>query len=294
LLHPEFCSLIEQSLFNEPFSAEQLQTLADQSLHGTLVAGALATAYGIFPDPTWALTAIGQRVPSGFQDQHCMVTLLNLWRIALFAAKSDSDWRNRYLAVLKKAISGDGTNLSAVASEVLEIDRSLSPEHLDIVLKQVVQTTFDDQNLYPRLAHWLSTPEAQGALAGASNTVDAVLAELDLQPWNVDEASPKDAGAYLMFPLLRWQLAKATDIVSRRVFFRGLKMAVLPPRAPDRQLSGLPNRFVGIEDVAPLIAAVDRALLEETVRYGLTLDDQELRAICRLFVFDILEGYSGG
>jgi predicted MPP superfamily phosphohydrolase len=294
VLHPEFCSLIEQSLFNEPFSTEQLQALADQSLHGTLVAGALATAYGIFPEPTWALTAIGQRAPSGFQDQHCMLTLLNLWRIALFAAKSDSDWRNRYLTVLKKGISGNGTNLSAVASELLEIDQSLSAEHLGIVLKHVVQTTFDDQNLYPRLAYWLSTPEAQEALAGASSTVDAVLAELDLQPWNVDEASPKDAGAYLMFPLLRWRLAKATDIVSRRVFLRGLKMAVLPPRSSDRQLSGLPNRFVGIDDVAPLIATVDRALLEETIQYGLTLDDQELRAICGLFVFDIPDGQSRG
>jgi hypothetical protein len=64
-------------------------------------------------------------------------------------------------------------------------------------------------------------------------------------------------------------------------------MAMLPPRSSDRQLSGLPNRFVGVEDVAPLIATVDRTLLEETIRYGLTLDDQELRTICRLFVFNI-------
>jgi hypothetical protein len=220
-----------------------------------------------------------------------MLTLLKLWRIALFVAKNDKDWRNRYLARLKQAISDNGPSLSSVANEVLDIDHSLSSEHLNIVLRHVVHMTFDDHNLYPRLAQWLSTPEAKGHLDEASNSVDAVLAELDLQPWNVDESHPKDAGAYLMFPLLRWQLAGATDIVSRRVFLRGLKMAMLPPRSSDRQLSGLPNRFVGIEDVAPLIATVDRALLEETIRYGLTLDDQGLRAICRLFVFDIPVDY---
>jgi hypothetical protein len=287
VLHPEFCCLIEQSLFNEPFSTEQLQAFADQSQHGTLVAGALACAYGILPEPSWALIAIGQRAPGGYQNQHCMMTLLKLWRIALFVAKDDKDWRSRYLAGLKQAISDNGPSLAAVASEVLDIDHSLSAEHLNIVMRHVVQTNFDDHDLYPRLAQWLSTLEAKGALDEASSSVDAVLAELDLQPWNVDESHPRDAGAYLMFPLLRWQLAGATDIVSRRVFLRGLKMAMLPPRSSDRQLSGLPNRFVGIEDVAPLIATVDRALLEETIRYGLTLDDQELRTICRLFVFDI-------
>jgi hypothetical protein len=287
VMHPEFCSLIEQSLFNEPFSTKQLQALADQSQQGALVAGGLATVYGILPDPGWALIAIGQRAPGGFQNQHCMLTLLRLWRIALFVAKNDNDWRSRYLARLKRAISDNGPSLSSVASEVLEIDHSLNAEHLNIVLKHVVQTIFDDHDLYPRLAQWLSTQEAKGTLEEASSSVDAALTELDLQPWNADESHPMDAGPYLMFPLLRWRLADATEIVSRRVFLRGLKMAILPPRSSDRQLSGLPNRFVGIEDVAPLIATVDRAHLQETIRYGLTLDDEELRTICRLFAFDI-------
>ena len=47
--HPNFCSLIEQSLYNDPFSEEQLQVLAKKGQPGTLVAIVLAFAYGRFP-----------------------------------------------------------------------------------------------------------------------------------------------------------------------------------------------------------------------------------------------------
>ena len=124
--------------------------------------------------------------------------------------------------------------------------------------------------------------------------VDAVVAELDLQPWDPDESRPKDAGAFLMFPLLRWRITGVSDIVSRRVFLRGLKMALLPPRRSDGYVGGLPSRFVGIDDVAPLIQTASKPTIEEAIQYGSTLDDVELRALCRLFLLaDINQGVSG-
>lgn len=289
VLHPNFCSLIEQSLFNEPFSESELQTLSLTSPHGAVVAGALAAAYGTLPSPDWALTVLGQRAPGGYQNQHCMITLLSLWRILLFVAKSDTGWRFKYLLRLKDVVSAEGPNLCAVASELLSLDHSLSPEHLNIVLRHVAQSTFDDHELYPRLSEWLADGAPKETLDQAASLVNSVLAELDLQPWDIDEGHPKDAGAYLMFPLLHWRIEGATDIVSRRVFLRGLKMALMPPRTRDHQLSGLPNRFVGIEDVGPLLSKMDKSLLMETIQYGTTLDDKELRALCRLFIFDIQE-----
>jgi hypothetical protein len=53
--HPNFCSLIEESLYNDPFTENQLQDLAKKGEHGTLVAIVLAFAYGRFPEPEWAI-----------------------------------------------------------------------------------------------------------------------------------------------------------------------------------------------------------------------------------------------
>jgi hypothetical protein len=63
-------------------------------------------------------------------------------------------------------------------------------------------------------------------------------------------------------------------------------MALLPARRPEGSLAGWSSRFVGIEDVAPLMERASKAIIEDAVQYGLTMEDLELRALCRLFRLD--------
>lgn len=292
--HPNFCSLIEQSLYNDPFSEEQLQTLAEKGEHGTLVAIVLAFAYGRFPDPEWAIAVLGVKPPGGMQNEPCLRSILARWENILFAAKADPTWRASYLEKLKEAIRPSQSHLSEIASEMLSIEPLLTSEHLDILFPHLVHVYFDDHRLCAALSKLLADPKNEELLKGAKSSVDTALAELDLQPWNADEMRPKDAGAYLMFPLLRWRTTGVSDVVSRRVFLRGLKMALLPARRPEGSLAGWPSRFIGIEDVAPLIRTASKSILEEAIQYGSSIDDVELRALCRLFLLaDINQGASG-
>jgi hypothetical protein len=284
--HPNLCSLIEQSLYNDPFSEEQLQDLAKKGEHGTLVAIVLAFAYGRFPDPDWAIAVLGVKPPGAMQNEPCLRSILSRWENILFAAKADATWRASYLEKLKAAITPSQAHLSEIATEVLSIDPGLAPQQLDILLKHVVHVYFDDQKLCATLSKLLADPKNEETLKGALATVDSALADLDLQPWNADEMQPKDAGAFLMFPLLRWRITGVSDVVSRRVFLRGLKMALLPARRPEGTLAGWPSRFVGIADVAPLMEAASKAIIEDALQYGLTMEDVELRALCRLFRLD--------
>ena len=75
--HPNFCSLIEQSLYNDPFNEEQLQILAKKGEHGTLVAIVLAFAYGRFPDPEWAIAVLGVKPPGAMQNEPCLRSILD-------------------------------------------------------------------------------------------------------------------------------------------------------------------------------------------------------------------------
>jgi hypothetical protein len=282
--HPNFCSLIEQSLYNDPFSEEQLHTLAKRGEHGTLVAIVLAFAYGRFPDPEWATAVLVVKPPGAIQNEPCLRSILSRWENILFAAKADATWRASYLEKLKEAITSSRAHLSEIASEMLSIEPSLTPEHLDILLKHLIHVYFDDQKLCAALSKLLAAPKNEELLKGASSSVDSALEELDLQPWNADEIQPKDAGAFLMFPLLRWRIKGVSDVLSRRVFLRGLKMALLPARRPEGNLAGWPSRFVGIEDVAPLIQTASKAVIEDAIQHGSTMEDVELRALCRLFL----------
>jgi len=292
--HPNFCSLIEQSLHNDPFNEDQLQALAKKGEHGTLVAIVLAFAYGRFPDPEWAIAVLGVKPPGVMQNEPCQRSILGRWENILFAAKADPTWRASYLEKLKEAIKPSQAHISEIASEMLSIEPSLASEHLDILLRHLIHAYFDDHKLCAALSKLLADPTKKELLKGALSSVDSAIAELDLQPWNADDMQPKDAGAFLMFPLLRWRITGVSDVLSRRVFLRGLKMALLPARRPEGNLAGWPSRFVGIEDVAPLMQAASKAIIEDAIQHGSTMEDVELRALCRLFLLaDINQGISG-
>jgi predicted MPP superfamily phosphohydrolase len=284
--HAHFCSLIEQSLYNDPFSEEQLQTLAEKGEHGSLVATVLAFAYGRFPDPEWAIAVLGVKPPGPMQSESCLRNILSRWENILFAAKADPTWRASYLDKLKEAIKPSQPHLAEIASEMLSLDPSLTPDQLDILLKHLIHVYFDDQKLCAKLSTLLADVKNEDLLKGASSSVDSALSDLDLQPWNADEMRPKDAGAFLMFPLLRWRITGVSDVVSRRVFLRGLKMALQPARRPEGMLAGWSSRFVGIEDVAPLMETASKAIIEDAIQNGLTVEDVELRTLCRLFRLD--------
>lgn len=282
--HPKFCALIERSMYNDPFSDEQLQSIANIGEHGTLVAIVLTSSYGKLPKPEWVVTVLGVKPAGQMQNQPCQRSIVSRWDSILFATKTDTVWRDSYLEKLKQAITPPAAHLSEIAVEMLSIDPSLSLEHLRILLTHLVGIYYDDDKLCAHLSKLLADPKNEDLLKQAAASVDAGIADLDLQPWDVDEARPKDAGAYLMFPLLRWRISGVSDITSRRVFLLGLKMALFPPRRADGELTGAPTRFVGIGDVAPLILATSRSILEEAIRYSEAIDDFELGAMCRLFL----------
>ena len=284
--HPNFCSLIEESLYNDPFTEDQLQDLAKKGEHGTLVAIVLAFAYGRFPEPEWAIAVLGVKPPGVMQNEPCLRSILARWENILFAAKADPTWRASYLKKLKEAIKPSQPNLSEIASEMLSLEPSLTPEHIEILLRHLLHVYFDDYKLCAALSKLLADPKNEELLKGALPSVDSALADLDLQPWNADEMQPKDAGAFLIFPLMRWRITGVSEVVSRRVFLRGLKMALLPARRLEGNLAGWPSRFVGIEDVAPLMRTASKAIIEDVIQYGSTMEDVELRALCRLFRLD--------
>ena len=284
--HPNFCSLIEESLYNDPFTEDQLQDLAKKGEHGTLVAIVLAFAYGRFPEPDWAIAVLGVKPPGVMQNEPCLRSILARWENILFAAKADPTWRASYLKKLKEAIKPSQPHLSEIASEMLSMEPSLTPEHIEILLRHLLHVYFDDYKLCAALSKLLADPKNEELLKGALPSVDSALAELDLQPWNADEMNRKTQERILIFPLMRWRITGVSDIVSRRVFLRGLKMALLPARRPEGNLAGWPSRFVGIEDVAPLMRTASKAIIEDVIQYGSTMEDVELRALCRLFRLD--------
>jgi predicted MPP superfamily phosphohydrolase len=288
-LHPELCRSTEESFFSDPLTKEQIDLLVQQSKNGTLIAGSLAVAYGELPDPTWATAILGYRQARPIPQDQCHSRLVEIWRIALGLGQRDPEWRSRYITELNRTLSAESGNVSAVASELLASQGWLNSEQLSIALRQLTQDIFDDHRLSARLSDWLSgqVPDAIGlSLAGP---IEQGLATLDGQPWDSDRSHPRDAGPYLLIPLLRWKLSGQTDDRSKRVFLRGLRMALMP----ERQMPNREARQQGIEDVYPLLAATPQSILYEVIRYGRSIDDLATRTLCSLFLLEFHEHANG-
>jgi hypothetical protein len=288
-LHPELCRSTEESFFSAPLTKEQMDLLVQQSKNGALIAGSLAVAYGELPDPKWATAILGYRQARPLPQDQCHSRLIEMWRVILGVGGGEPDWRSRYIAELNRTLSAQSGDVSAVASELLANQGWLNPEQVGIALRQLTQDIFDDHRLSASLSDWLSgeVPDAIGlSLAGP---IEQGLTTLDGQPWDSDRSHPRDAGPYMLIPLLRWKLSGQTDDRSKRVFLRGLRMALMP----ERQLPNREARQQGIEDVYPLLAATPKSVLREVIRYGRSIDDLATRTLCSLFLLEFGEQANG-
>jgi hypothetical protein len=65
-------------------------------------------------------------------------------------------------------------------------------------------------------------------------------------------------------------------------------------RRPEGNLAGWPSRFVGIDDVAPVMQMAGKAIIEDAIQHGSAMEDIELRALCRFFLLaDAKDAVSG-
>jgi hypothetical protein len=212
-----------------------------------------------------------------------------MWRTILSAGRSDRDWQSRYVAELDRAFAAASGDVCAVSSELLANRGRLSPEQLGIAIRQLTQNVFDDYRLSARLSDWLSGEHPNAIGSSLAGPIEQGLLTLDAQPWDSDRSRPRDAAPYMLIPLLRWKLSGQTDDRSKRVFLRGLRMALIP----ERELPNRETRRQGIEDVYPLLAGTPRSVLQEVIRYGRSIDDLTTRTLCSLFLLEFGERDGG-
>ena len=286
-LHPQLCPTIEQSLFEAPLTTDQLNSLSALSKNGLLIAGALAVVYGQLPKPEWASRILGYRAPRPVPEDQCHSRLIEIWRRTLAAARSDRDWYLSYTAQLNGALSDESGDIAAIAAELIDAQRRLDPGQIGIVFRHLIKDIFDDHGLTRGLANWLSGELSDELRSSLVEPLQQGLSSLDGQPWDSDESFPKDAGPYLIVPLLHWRISGQTDDRSKRVFLRGLRMALMP----DKHLPNRETRLQGLDDVVPLLETTPKSVLHEVIRHGTSIDDLAVRGLCRLFV---LEPPTGG
>jgi len=280
-LHPQLCPTIEETLLEEPLSHDDLKSLAQASRNGILIAGTLAMAYGQMPDVDWACRILGYRPPPVPRDD-CMRRFVATWRALLAARQDNEEWRASYASALAIWVGSGSGEVLAFASHLLEIRGRLEPAEVEIVFSGFTQELFDDYHLTAQLSSWLSGETRADVWSAVGVAVEKGLSTLDAQPWDSDRSSPRDAGPFLVLPLLRWKTTGQSDEQSKRVFLRGLRMALMPERAnPQRE-----TRREALEDVIPLLSTVPKSFVHEAIRYGQSLEDPATRGLCRLFVLN--------
>jgi hypothetical protein len=203
----------------------------------------------------------------------------------LGTGRLEKQWQARYVAELDEALSAETGHVSAVAAALLEARKGLSSEQVTIVFRRLTKDIFDEHHLYAGLADWLSREIPMEVSSSLGLCIEQGLSALDGQPWDSDQSHPRDAGPYLLIPLLGWKMTGKADDRSKRVFLRGLRMALLP----ERQMPNRETRQQGIDDVYPLLAETPKAVLQEVIHYGRSVEDVATRTLCRLFLLEFAD-----
>lgn len=275
-LHPSVCATIENSFFEGELQESGLKSLAEASKNGSIIACTLAFAYNITPGPDWVLRVFGYRPPPVPQD-HCLPRLRAIWGLTRSLASDNAEWLTAYTNALSEGLCSGSGDVLAFASELLERRGSLTPPESAVCIEAFTRDVHPQDGLTARLVSWLSGALPTDVLAAIRNAVEGGLSELDAQPWTSGGGHVRDAGPFLLLPLLHWKITGESDDRSKRVFLRGLRMSVVPEPP-------LGSRRGAIEEVYPLLSIVPRSFLQEAIRHGETVQDPETRALCALFL----------
>ena len=299
--HPDLCLLLEELAVETPLSAEELNTVSAEGMHGALAASALSFVYGWPPNSDLVVRLSG--APYWLlQDDACLERLVRIFRSTHYVlVAEDADARHAYIRVLEQAVeTADDQELLSAAAELLNLAGGLKPSQAERVLDRYAGLArhYHDHGVGELLARWLSRRLDADTSSAVVRSVSRGLHALDGETWDMTAPWPSGAFPFLLLPLAYWRLTETVEEVDLRVFQKGIRflftgMSVQPrgARAEQRPEWREVERLGDvIRKLAPLVSAVPQRLLSEAISRGGQSDDPVVRGICLL----LSAGFSHG
>jgi len=290
-LHTEILNAIERYLFFPQADEVALEKLTAQGKPGILISTALRFCYGTDPKPLETLPLLSEwgRLWHNLGQNRQLERLLQIWMSSRSIVLRDNRYAvEQYLEALDKEILIGNHWILPLATEILNIRKSLLPSQINTVFSEYVKHhTFLHERLFEQFVTWLS-----GDLDSA--TRDAILEAVQAPLVVLGESDRSVNGdnncALLLFPCVYWALGGEQTQTARVVFLQGMRSVLNKELTPTRDASSFSMSTV-LAKLEPLLKKVPHTAIASSIETGLTSPDPAARAFCYI-IESLAEAYN--
>ena len=153
-------TLITKALLEHKVNQELLDELAAKGNNGCLLAGVFAFCCNLEIKADYALTFINYFEPQDRQNSSSLNRLKSVAMLSQYAlTRLDATVKGEYISRLFQAIKGEERNVDHYLYEFLRLERSLTTDHLELLLPRFAQAMYDsslNRQISKLLSDWAS------------------------------------------------------------------------------------------------------------------------------------------
>jgi len=284
-LKPDIETLIPRALLEHDVNQIFLDKLAAKGNNGCLLAGAFAFCCELDIKANYALSFINYFQPPGSQNSAALNRIRSLATFSQYAlTRLRSTAKNEYISALTQAINNKEYGIGHYFFELLRLERSLTPEQIDVLLPRFAQGTLSgglNAQIVHLLSEWISNLSETSIKDKLMQVCPICLESLDMDSWDDDSLSTSSSVVHLFFALLYWAIGGEPDNKSRRVFARGIKLMFHHKNYSNNPSK--PQQYKIIQSVSPLLSCVPQHVLKKVFYQLLEFPDSEVRMWTKLF-----------
>lgn len=290
-LHPDVCNVLEHMILHQKIPIEIQNALAREGCHGIFIASAFSFVFGRKPNPSYIIPVLLNYSRPVFEAQDpCLERLIRTWRNGqLIQIVSNSTLKAELIKIFDEALeTSQSFDTYILASQLLSLKGNLTKPQVAQVLDQYANNPdyLDHYGLSRRLAEWISQGLDDEIKDSILHAVKRGISTLNMQPWDDFGSRHFDPCKFLLLPLIYWFFTNNLTEESVRVFWRGLKLMITQPiEKPHRiELEIQPSTLQVLEKLEPILSLVPKAILNQALIAGDSINDPVVKSLTRLFV----------
>ncbi len=284
-LKPDIEALITSALLEYEVTQEFLDELAAKGNNGCLMAGVFAFCCELDIRADYAISFINYFEPHDRQNSAALNRLKSVAMLSQYAlTRLNSTAKGEYVSALIQAINREEHNKGHYFYELLRLEKSLTPDQIDILLPYFAQNKFAfglNRQTVHLLSEWVRNLTDTATKDKLIKVCPICFESLDMGSWDDESLNTHSPAVLLFFPLLYWAIGGEPDEKGLRIFARAIKLMF--HHRSYSNVASKPQQYEIIQSVSPLLSCVPQHILRKALEQLMDFPEPEVRMWVQLF-----------
>ncbi len=285
LIKSNIQDLVTSVVITAEISQRFLDELASKGNNGCLLAGVLAFCFDLKIRANYAFSFMEKYELPDRQNSPDIKRLKSIAVLAYNALiRMKSEIKAEYVNMLLQAMEREPYSKDRYIYDLILIERGIPSERIDYILQIFAGSDcfgYIDRAIVSHLSEWASDLDKNTLKDKLVEICFKCLQQLDINQGVDSLVNDRDASVYLFFPLLYWSIGMYPEVISERVFARGIKLMF--DYREERYRQKKPQQFEVIESVAPLFSRIPKPILKDVLSSLAKFPDSDVRMWTNLF-----------